>query len=122
MERNIYKIGKELVITSDEEIKEGDWCVVTNVATGDIFIKKHKGISTSLSSPRKKIILTTDRLAYACNNDFIDGAKWQAERMYSEEEVLDVLVKCINYIGQDEQSEIWMRLNYKKWFEQFKKK
>jgi hypothetical protein len=26
MEKNIYKIGKELFITSDEEIKEGDWC------------------------------------------------------------------------------------------------
>ena len=26
MERNIYKIGKELFITSDEEIKVGDWC------------------------------------------------------------------------------------------------
>jgi hypothetical protein len=27
MERNIYKIGKELFITSDEEIKEGDWFI-----------------------------------------------------------------------------------------------
>ena len=27
MERNIYKIGKELFITSDEEIKEGDWVI-----------------------------------------------------------------------------------------------
>jgi hypothetical protein len=26
-------------------------------------------------------------------NSFIAGAKWQAERMYSEEEVLDILYK-----------------------------
>ena len=26
---------------------------------------------------------------------FKDGAKWQAERMYSEEEVLDILFKCL---------------------------
>ena len=50
------------------------------------------------------------------------GTKYQAKRMYSEEEVLDILSKNINYIGKDEQSEIWMRLNYKTWFEQFKKK
>jgi len=27
MENNIHKIGKELFITSDEEIKEGDWFI-----------------------------------------------------------------------------------------------
>jgi hypothetical protein len=48
---------------------------------------------------------------------FIEGAKWQQERMYSEEEVLNILVKfthsnndCRNLKNKEEQ-----------WFEQFKK-
>ena len=49
--------------------------------------------------------------------DFIAGAKWQSERMYSEEEVLELLWKrewsyeySMPFITVDE------------WFEQFKKK
>ena len=49
--------------------------------------------------------------------DFIEGAKWQAERMYSEEEVLELIWKYetrkTSMVGYD---------NVKKWFEQFKKK
>jgi hypothetical protein len=45
------------------------------------------------------------------NNGFIRGAKWQQERMYSEEEVIDLL----NYLGKDKQ-------DLYDWFEQFKKK
>jgi hypothetical protein len=47
---------------------------------------------------------------------FIDGAKWQAERMYSEEEVLKLLVDFSNdrtFLKKD----VIIR-----WFEQFKKK
>ena len=45
---------------------------------------------------------------------FIEGAKWQAERMYSEEEVLEILFEfsCNNDIDKKEMKE---------WFEQFKK-
>jgi flavodoxin len=44
-----------------------------------------------------------------------EGAKWQAERMYSEEEVLDILfeLSCNNDTDKEEVEE---------WFEQFKKK
>ena len=42
---------------------------------------------------------------------FLLGAKWQAARMYSEEEVLDVIVTCNPSVTQA-----------KKWFNQFKKK
>jgi hypothetical protein len=51
---------------------------------------------------------------------FENGAKWQAERMYSEEEVLDLLPRFAAYtlINADEDS----RLSLKDWFEQFKKK
>jgi hypothetical protein len=40
-----------------------------------------------------------------------EGAKWQAERMYSGEEVLNIIVDCDGSLTQA-----------KKWFEQFKKK
>ena len=50
-------------------------------------------------------------------NGFIAGAKWQAERMYSEEEVMDLLkaqlIEHKIYSGGVEVEE---------WFEQFKKK
>ena len=42
--------------------------------------------------------------------DFIAGAKWQQERMYSEEEVLELLRKA-HFVEQ----------NIDEWFEQFKK-
>ena len=45
---------------------------------------------------------------------FIDGAKWQQERSYSEEEVLQLLIKfyqCNNFNGTIEE-----------WFEKFKNK
>jgi hypothetical protein len=48
---------------------------------------------------------------------FKEGAKWQAERMYSEEEVLEILCKSHN---AEDTSTVSNRL--KKWFEQFKKK
>ena len=46
---------------------------------------------------------------------FITGAKWQQERSYSEEEVLEILfeVSCNNDTDKEEMEE---------WFEQFKKK
>jgi hypothetical protein len=45
--------------------------------------------------------------------DFIEGAKWQAERMYSEEEVLQLLLRLQQTESYD---------NLYDWFEQNKKK
>ena len=51
--------------------------------------------------------------------DFIEGAKWQAEqeRSYSEDEVLELLLKMnewpTTFVSEEE---------VKEWFEQFKKK
>ena len=63
MERNIYKIGKELFITSDEEIKEGDWWL--NLKTNDADKCTHKSEVLLYNSEKyehiKKIILTTDQ-------------------------------------------------------------
>jgi hypothetical protein len=53
-----------------------------------------------------------------CRESFIEGAKWQAERMYSEEEVLELLHKRMRHtLGEDYREETTL-----KWFEQFKKK
>ena len=45
---------------------------------------------------------------------FMDGAKWQAERSYSEEEVLRLIIKFNQEIREVD--------DVKGWFEQFKKK
>jgi hypothetical protein len=45
---------------------------------------------------------------------FIKGAKWQAERMYSEEEVIQLLIKFNQEVREIE--------DVREWFEQFKKK
>ena len=47
---------------------------------------------------------------------FIDGAKWQQKRMYSEEEVLRIITSCKEYLSFGDE------FNEKEWFEQFKKK
>jgi hypothetical protein len=49
-------------------------------------------------------------------NGFIEGAKWQAERMYSEEEVLDILYKHTVDMFKG------TRLTLTEWFEEVKKK
>lgn len=51
---------------------------------------------------------------------FRNGAKWQAKRMYSEEELLNLLPKFAAYtlLNADEAS----RLSLDEWFKQFKKK
>ena len=50
----------------------------------------------------------------------IEGVIWMKEKMYSEEEVLELLPKFASYtlLNADEES----RLSLKEWFEQFKKK
>jgi len=49
-------------------------------------------------------------------NIWIEGAKWQAERMYSEEEVYDILVEHTIELFKKESTTL------NEWFEQFKKK
>ena len=51
-----------------------------------------------------------DKTTYL-KREFIDGAKWMQERMYSEEEVYEILAQFVNDAPH----------NTKEWFEQFKK-
>jgi hypothetical protein len=66
MEKNIYKIGKELFITNDEEIKEGDCILLPNneiiiLPTGLVQIPLNNFIRGYSLSDCKKIISTTDQ-------------------------------------------------------------
>ena len=61
-----------------------------------------------------------NELADSAANDFIEGANWQSKRMYSEEEVLQLLYKRDLYLlNRDETVELELP---EEWFEQFKKK
>ena len=59
---------------------------------------------------------------------FINGAKWQQERMYSEEEVIELLQKALTHkddgeIGSLVTAQGQIRpANFFSWFKQFKKK
>jgi len=55
MEKNIYKIGKELFITSDEKIKEGGWHFNLALNLVEKTTSFHNGLLC------EKIILTTDQ-------------------------------------------------------------
>lgn len=55
-------------------------------------------------------------------NGFIAGAKWQSERMYSEEEVIKLLIYCKDRFGDSELYHYSHDDEVKKWFEQVKKK
>jgi hypothetical protein len=50
------------------------------------------------------------------NNTFYNGAKWQAEKMYSEEEVIEI-ASLSRDRGERHGNILW-----DEWFEQFKKK
>ena len=57
----------------------------------------------------------TNRSAEIYRRIFIDGAKLQAERMYSEEDLLSAFEAGMMFIGEDKGS-------FREWFEKFKKK
>jgi hypothetical protein len=57
-----------------------------------------------------------NELADSAKQDFISGANWQAERMYSEEELRKAFHVGRLYQGREGDT------NFDKWFEQFKKK
>ena len=65
---------------------------------------------------RETLEEAAERLAKHFNIDFIAGAQWQQQRSYSEEEVLELLLKMnewpTTFDGEEE---------VKEWFEQFKK-
>jgi len=81
MERNIYKIGKELFITNDEEIKDGDWYLFPLFKKG-YSLKQYNSEQHFNEEPcitlanlkAKKIILTTDQdlISKTCVHNFVN--------------------------------------------------
>ena len=149
--KNIYTLDQIIYITTDEEIKEGDWVLEK---AGRQYPIQWNGID-KLNRHCKKIILTTDPLldgVQAIDDEFLEWftknptcenipiiittvskestyktnigfESWRKEepsqdnRMYSEEEVLEILCKSHNA----ENTSIKANM-FNKWFEQFKKK
>jgi hypothetical protein len=62
-------------------------------------------------------------IQYALQEAFIIGAEWQAKRMYSEEEVIEVLTqRCKEFGTKNEKFQKLLLKQDLEWFEQFKKK
>lgn len=92
-----YKIIIPKEETKQETLKE--------VAEKEYPIYMHYGESTVKHDANKEF-----------REAFINGAKWQAERMYSEEEVKLILVKLMGDIFSGK------AVHLNEWFNQFKKK
>lgn len=64
---------------------------------------------------------------YSFNDAFKDGAKWQAERMYSEDEVRSLIIKALTHHDYDLCGSLSTRdweirtANFEVWFEHNKK-
>jgi hypothetical protein len=82
----------------------------------------HVGKQETLEEDLKFPIIIENGLDYLnlTTKIFNNGAKWQQERMYSEEEVLVLLHKREDY--ENSEDNIFDYQSIKKWFEQFKKK
>ena len=63
--------------------------------------------------------LRSESLNELAKEKFIAGAKWQAERMYSEEEVVELLTEREQYTSKAPSTD-WFSISH--WFKQFKKK
>jgi hypothetical protein len=65
-----------------------------------------------------------DKFNETTKTDFIAGAKWQQERMYSEEEVYSLLEQSMKdcHLWELEKHYSKDYKNLTEWFEQFKKK
>jgi hypothetical protein len=84
----------------------------------DVVLKMYNAAIPKLESKQETLEESIERLVKLNRQDaFIEGAKWQAERMYSEEEVIDLLQEM-----NDWPTIFDGRIDIKEWFEKFKKK
>ena len=88
--------------------------IMTNLPNGDDFFKQE----TLEEAAEKRY--GSDQFLWAKQRDgFIEGAKWQQERSYSEEEVIELVENFKKHLMKVPVNKM---LNFKEWFEQFKKK
>jgi len=138
-DNELFHLGKKIILTTDQSLdgvqaiddaflewfvknpscEEVEWDKNYNRGNGKyyykIIIPKEEPKQETLEEAAEKYAKQFD---YAEDSspqlDFIEGAKWQQERSYSEEEVLKLLRELNNEICEVE--------SIKDWFEQFKKK
>jgi hypothetical protein len=116
-------IWKHKIIIPKEEPKPIHEQIIDAVGGEDRFreIAGLKPKQETLEEAAEKVARAFDNDNYKALMDLvIDGAEWQAERMYSEEEVIELLNKREDCINQT--SSILDYTSAKEWFEQFKKK
>jgi hypothetical protein len=70
-------------------------------------------MNETLEEVAERLASTTDEF-----NMFIAGAKWQAERMYSEEDMAEAFIACWKANVPDG---VECKVSFNEWFEQFKK-
>ena len=89
-----------------------------------LFNKKRNRMKDILEEVAEKYVPKSNK--WTIKDIFQDGAKWQQERSYSEEEVIEILYKWSIYKINIELANIAEELStivpYDEWFEQFKKK
>jgi hypothetical protein len=109
----------KLVTISEEEPKQEyqSECICENSCIGFVNVKcKQLNKQETVEEVAERLFPFTkddseNRIITIKRLYWIEGAKWKAERMYSEEEVLELLFKC-HFVEQ----------NIEEWFEQHKKK
>lgn len=75
-----------------------------------------------ISSIGKLCCISEKEMQDYAKTDFINGAKWQAERMYSEEEVISIQQEWSDFNNNQDSFNGKDDLTFQEWFEQFKKK
>ena len=107
--------GKELFKESNDRARKvlSEIKSLSIAETPEEAAQKRFPINNNLS------ILERMGLNSAANMEFIEGAKWQAERSYSEKEVIRILIKAYEDVGK---RKIPNQVVLANWFEQFKKK
>jgi hypothetical protein len=100
------------VVTTDEEIREGYWVSIPdNQFEMQQEEPKQETLEEIAENYSQKYSQKVGR-----KYGFMDGAKWQAERMYSEVEVIQILINYLHYLTTNDGRPS------EEWFEQFKKK
>ena len=90
--------------------------------------KQEEPKQETIEEAAENYIKELDVQHYISQEDFILGAKWQSERMYSEEEVRDLLQKALTHQDDGETGSLVTAqgkirtANFFSWFEQNKKK
>ena len=132
------KSTHNIYITSEEEIKEGDWYLDTSMKSSNFAVNKCDSerletVAKQFKNLFKKIILTTDQNLindgieqfpeynqYLERIAFEKGVEWQAERSYNEDEVKtiinDIVEKHCTYFRQETKDSVKLE-----WFKKFKK-